>query len=451
MPAPNRDTIQSSINSYTYTGVLWNGSSTSGGNANLGSTRSFRDYYSVSSVKTPNYRRLKAWQLPKNNYAKNTILFRDSLGFYQQRHVIPGASNPAGTYIENYVCNCNFLGIQVQGIAPWSGAEADDPSQKAISNLISGITEQRASTGVMLAEANKTAAHVAHTATRIFGALRALKSARFGTFLNAIGLTATSKQTKTFYTGLKNNFGVPNQGFRFDKKFPLTRMQQKTQFTDFCSRTWLEYSYGWKPLLRDVYEHAEALASAGINYSGALRVGVGRSKADKTTRVTEKPNSQIWNVRLYKSSKWVEYKVWYKIPDGVLDYANVFGLNNPLAIAWELVPFSFVADWFLPIGRALECITAYNGLVFHSGYKSVRHVWSHQARPVAGLTPYVLSGQSYYFLGSNCKATYVELGISRQNISSFPQFGFPKWKDPRSFAHAASAVALLQTIFLSSK
>jgi hypothetical protein len=33
---------------------------------------------------------------------------------------------------------------------------------------------------------------------------------------------------------------------------------------------------------------------------------------------------------------------------------QIIGLNTPLQILWELVPFSFVVDWFLPVGRLLN-------------------------------------------------------------------------------------------------
>jgi hypothetical protein len=32
---------------------------------------------------------------------------------------------------------------------------------------------------------------------------------------------------------------------------------------------------------------------------------------------------------------------------------QILGMNVPLQIAWELVPFSFVLDWFLPVGQIL--------------------------------------------------------------------------------------------------
>jgi hypothetical protein len=411
----------------------------------LGDVYSFRDYFSVASVQTPNFRRLKPWQLPQHVYGKETIRSVDHLAKYAQRAIVnPGPSQD--TYEFFYDINVKGLGL-VCDRTSFPDSEADDPSQKAISNLIQDITQQKAHFSVFMAEADKTAAHLAHTATRLYNALRALKSARFGSFLGALGITGSSKKSQSYARGMKSNFGTAGRGFTPSKTSPLSREEQKTRFGQFTADTWLEYSYGWKPLLQDVFEHAEAFANAGIQHSGCLRVGRGRSKTEKVTNYIE-PHGQLAVDRKIKSTKWIEYKVWYQIPDGVLDYAAVFGLNNPLSVAWEVVPFSFVADWFIPIGTALENITAYDGLQFHHGMKSIRHVYYHDCTLVAGVAPFNSGGVDYYFMNSNCRASYENIGIARELISTFPSFGFPKWKDPRSFAHAASAIALLKSIFL---
>lgn len=41
------------------------------------------------------------------------------------------------------------------------------------------------------------------------------------------------------------------------------------------------------------------------------------------------------------------------------------GLEPTVGQAWDLIPFSFVADWFLPIGDSLRNIDAYNSLVLN--------------------------------------------------------------------------------------
>lgn len=38
------------------------------------------------------------------------------------------------------------------------------------------------------------------------------------------------------------------------------------------------------------------------------------------------------------------------------------GLTNPLLLGWELIPFSFVADWFIQVGDYLETLDALIGV-----------------------------------------------------------------------------------------
>jgi hypothetical protein len=42
-------------------------------------------------------------------------------------------------------------------------------------------------------------------------------------------------------------------------------------------------------------------------------------------------------------------------------------LSNPAALAWELVPYSFVVDWMIPVGDYLSSLDAVNGLTFRRG------------------------------------------------------------------------------------
>ena len=51
-------------------------------------------------------------------------------------------------------------------------------------------------------------------------------------------------------------------------------------------------------------------------------------------------------------------------------YLDALGLQ-PLPTAWELLPFSFVADWFLNIGTFLEAWTTKEGWSFLAGSQSV--------------------------------------------------------------------------------
>ena len=39
-------------------------------------------------------------------------------------------------------------------------------------------------------------------------------------------------------------------------------------------------------------------------------------------------------------------------------FASALGLNNPLQVFWEAIPYSFAVDWFLKVGRRLSALTA---------------------------------------------------------------------------------------------
>jgi hypothetical protein len=51
-------------------------------------------------------------------------------------------------------------------------------------------------------------------------------------------------------------------------------------------------------------------------------------------------------------------RVKWRFRPNAADLPARLGLLNPAEVIWELVPFSFVADWFLPIGDYLSALDA---------------------------------------------------------------------------------------------
>jgi len=73
-----------------------------------------------------------------------------------------------------------------------------------------------------------------------------------------------------------------------------------------------------------------------------------------------------------------------KLQGPELAYLNTFGLINPFSIAWELVPWSFAIDWFVPVGATLEAITATVGLDFWGGRITTRRDYKMKRTYVPG-------------------------------------------------------------------
>jgi hypothetical protein len=205
---------------------------------------------------------------------------------------------------------------------------------------------------------------------------------------------------------------------------------------------WLELQYGWKPLLSDVYGAASALEKRP---KGDWRV---------TAKVTKKcvdsyvaaPAVTSNSLDAYRCEARLLRSVFARIDalpqnEAIISLASL-GVTNPLSVAWELVRFSFVVDWFIPIGGWLESLDALLGY-----------------------------GQTYYSSSFLAKARWDEVGLSasfpsqgwaienhfsgrkrmvvlnRTVSDSVPLPSLPRFKDPRSLGHMANGLALLATAF----
>lgn len=120
-----------------------------------------------------------------------------------------------------------------------------------------------------------------------------------------------------------------------------SRLSQK----DVAGR-WLELQYGWLPLLSDVHEATKAYEVL--------------TSSPRRTRVSAQvTKSQISEMSVspalfsMKGNQRSSIRIIYEMTE-VMDAPRSLGLTDPLTVAWELIPYSFVADWFIPIGTYLE-------------------------------------------------------------------------------------------------
>jgi hypothetical protein len=128
------------------------------------------------------------------------------------------------------------------------------------------------------------------------------------------------------------------------RQLGIRRHVSKLHSKDISGR-WLELQYGWLPSLSDTYEAAKAFEA--LSNGRKARIVVAHGKKQKIDR-SAAPS-------LY-SSEGVHFLVKKVIIelDEEISLARSLGLTDPLSVLWEITPYSFVADWFLPIGTYLS-------------------------------------------------------------------------------------------------
>jgi len=142
------------------------------------------------------------------------------------------------------------------------------------------------------------------------------------------------------------------------------------------SNNFLEYHFGWVPLIKDIHSAAEVLQ--GPPPSRMARGSGSGFYEDIVGGYPKYPKygQQAWRRQyVYKVKAGARFTIMN--PD--LHLANRLGLTNPFVVAWELVPFSFVVDWFVPVGDFLNGMTATLGVQVDDAWNSfkIEHTYHH--------------------------------------------------------------------------
>lgn len=146
---------------------------------------------------------------------------------------------------------------------------------------------------------------------------------------------------------------------------------------------WLEYRYGVETLMMDVRDSAEYAASKASDQPEEMSWTAVRRTSSSV--VVDYPTDiscfgtgiDSWVVPGVKRSFATvsTAKAWIRAEMETKGYRSMqqLGFANPVGLAWELIPFSFVADWALNIGSYLDLQSSLWGLkVLDSGFSLQR-------------------------------------------------------------------------------
>lgn len=282
-----------------------------------------------TSVKTPNfrYKRSTGAVLPDNPYTYEAFRNRQVSGYIRRFTPTGGGGYNQVELWYDPIC----------AIAQW--APVKTLTQSAVyGKLINNARGQQWNVPIFFAEGYKTAEMVTQRATHLAHLVNALRRGNLVAFVNGLRNAADPSKAK-----IK----------RFHKYFGLDPRRA-------AGNTWLEYTYGWRPFMLDVKTAVEVLMDAAdrpANMVGNVHASMKIPLRQSQTNVSIFQEDTGYNI-LGDQEKYGEesLRVNWRFRPNSLDLPARFGMINPLEVVWELVPFSFVADWFLPIGDYLSAL-----------------------------------------------------------------------------------------------
>lgn len=253
-------------------------------------------------------------------------------------------------------------------LAPYGGFELGTNAEnllrsKAYESIIDQMKGPTSSLGNAVGEWRSSYDMIARRAIQLRGAMKAFRK---GEVLRAAELLT-----------------VPEDTIRKARKLARTRRGRWRKVDDgasarhWASSLWLETYFGWLPAIGDVYDSLEVLSDPIRNPVSV----VGRSSSQSADHFVDarygSSGQELGTLMYGNVTKRSNYYAKVEVLNQNLFLANRMGLVNPFSVAWELVPFSFVADWFTNVGQILESLTDLAGLnVYDSGYSTKRT--SHQ-------------------------------------------------------------------------
>lgn len=286
----------------------------------------------------------------------------------------------------------NFGSAETQGLV--SGdipVISTNLRNRLIAECMQKVGDRKINLGESLAEGRKTISHIARTSMQVLGAYKALRRGNIPAALKALKLSK-----RTILSGRT------------------------------ASERWLELQYGWYPLLSDIYSAGQILQN-GVQRKQYLIYATRQISANGA--ITKAP----WSGSVECTYRC---KLVYSVSSRDLDALARFGFINPAEVAWALMPYSFVIDWFLPIGALLEAYSATVGLTYVDG-----HITSRALTKASRVVPGSLA---YTYYSGQFEQSIDYFGMQRQIVVTASPL--PYVKSPFSSTHLLSALALLRSL-----
>lgn len=274
-----------------------------------------------------------------------------------------------------------------------------------------GLAERRKTTKMMESRVLNSTQQIYGSAMTLAAAYRSLRRGDFGQFLSILKLKKLPKRLQERAKTPRGRWSAP----------------------EAASALWLEYWFGWSPLVADIHSAVSILES---EFPEAVRVtasATAKSALDRAKIGYDQYLTGTFSTR-------VRMGATVSIVNPNLRRATLLGLTNPASVAWELIPFSFLIDWFIPVSKFLDSWSDLFGL-------DVKDPWTATLCTFTGVENY----QWAYADGVYHTDTYHVAGQYRRETGISTPVLYPKVYKGPSVTRAATAVSLLLQVLKPSK
>lgn len=288
--------------------------------------------------------------------------------------------------------------------------------------LLGDLREQIAGTdfnlGVFLSEINQSLGMIADSANKIY---RAMKLTRQGRVVQAARVLlgyGTSRQRV-----VRRRVGNRLADISIEER-------HRDSHKKTLSQNWLELQYGWLPLVSDAYD--AAIFAADVMEGQMLQ----------KYRVRRKRKGRCgWNAYYYRAPEYHGF-IRKQIVAFLSEKSSLglSGLLDPLSVLWEKTPWSFVVDWFIPIGNYLEAKALSRALTGTFVTTTTKVMYAKGITAIPSTVPWEVP-----IAGTADSIKCFKITVDRV-VSSNLSVPLPSWKPLKqaaSWKHCANAVALL--------
>lgn len=256
------------------------------------------------------------------------------------RHRSSDPSDPNVTYDPDDPINAELLAAPAADVA---SRDIQDAVNRANAKFVANMKDSAQNANNIL-EAGQSVGQILQHVRAISSSIHAVKRGDIGGAAKALGISLDSKGEK--------------------------RIKQRAKQ---AADRWLELHFGWEPLVQDIGSSIDILQGTGKSGVSFQRIkGSASFNGNKYSTDTQ----LVWPYfdTTHDSFSWnggVVMRGLVAVENPNLAIANQMGFVNPLSVAWEAVPFSFVADWFSNAGQCLSAMTDFWGYQLKQGSTSV--------------------------------------------------------------------------------